>query len=87
MNGCVHRNQFNFCSYYSHDDVISFCDIENCEEIKPSNGDKIRAMTDEELGKFLGSIVQSNTLPIAVIGERTCIFDWFNWLEQEAEHE
>ena len=46
MNGCVHRNRFGFCSYYSHDDVISFCDIENCKEVKPSNGDMIRAMSD-----------------------------------------
>ena len=97
MNGCVHRNQFNFCSYYSHDDVISFCDIENCEEIKPSNGDMIRAMSDEELAVFIGNLVdhfgceekgclikQTGNCGYPKLG---CDESALQWLEQEAEHE
>lgn len=40
-------------------------------------GDKIRAMTDEELAKFLDFVRGSKNYPIYYT-------DWLDWLKQEA---
>ena len=43
------------CKYYSKDGVQSWCTegMDDCEHETPSNADRIRAMSDEELGDFL----------------------------------
>lgn len=97
MNGCVHRTQFNYCEYYSREGVKSWCDIENCTEVKPSNGDKIRAMSDEELSIWLDDITgETGDVPWCVLpcvqadnprGVRYCEKCAENWLKQEAKHD
>ena len=53
MNGCIYRNKFDVCMKYTTDKATSFRVGRNCLDRKPSNSDRIRAMTDEELAKFL----------------------------------
>lgn len=55
MNGCVYRTTDGKCEFYSDHGkgIVSWCDFDDCEEKKPSNADRIRAMTDEELANFI----------------------------------
>ena len=51
-------------------------DGKNCRRsrtIEPTNADKIRAMTDEELAEFLCDVWRDGCQP----------GDWLNWLKQE----
>ncbi len=52
-----------------------------------TNGDRIRAMTDEELAEYLCSFSFEQTCPPPY--DTPCVFDscepcWSNWLKQEA---
>jgi len=54
------------------------CDM-NCRmyrlaESKPSNADRIRAMTDEELTKWICDILDDD-----------CFEEWLDWLRKETE--
>lgn len=40
------------CQKFSDDHYTSWCDFDQCEFQTPSNGDRIRAMSDEELTHF-----------------------------------
>lgn len=40
------------CQKFSDDHYTAWCDFDSCESRKPSNGDRIRAMSDEELTHF-----------------------------------
>lgn len=48
MNGCIYRTKDNECELWTDDKHKSFCDV-NCTDRHPSNADRVRAMTDEEL--------------------------------------
>lgn len=39
------------CQKLSDDHYTAWCDFDSCESRTPSNGDRIRAMSDEELAK------------------------------------
>ena len=58
MNGCIYRTEDNKCEFWSDygKGIVSYCDFDDCEEKKPTNADHIRAMTDEELLKFLQDV-------------------------------
>ena len=53
MKGCVYRTESDLCKKFTTDHSISFCVGRNCPDRKESNADRIRAMTDEELAKFI----------------------------------
>lgn len=87
-------------SYKSKTGYACSCPDGNCDmscrmyrlvSNKPSNADKIRAMTDEELDKFLGEVqwdvanycggvTQKQKYPVP-----EQIGAWLDWLGQEAE--
>ena len=61
-----------------------------------TNADRIRAMTDEELAKKIGDIIdcaicksevfKTDVCPGSImIGEKGCYDMWFEWLKQECE--
>lgn len=51
-----------------------------------TNADRIRAMTDEELADFFGSIIHDYGQGTAEIeGAGYVIDDWLNWLKEEAK--
>jgi len=54
MKGCIYRTAEDRCLKFSDDRSESFCVLpEPCEDRNPSNADRIRAMTDEELADWL----------------------------------
>ena len=93
MNGCVHRTEDNKCTYYSHGDTVSWCDLENgCDAVIPSNYDKIHAFTEEELAR---AIVDSDCLQDACPCDVKicdnyldgCFIAWLKWLKEGSERE
>ena len=46
---CVYCTEDGYCKKYSDEEVTSWCVQSPCKDEKPSNADRIRAMTDEEL--------------------------------------
>lgn len=53
MNGCIYRSADNICKFWSKDGIESYCDSYSCEKKTPSNADRIRSMSDEELTELL----------------------------------
>ena len=55
---------------------------------KPTNADRIRAMTDEELAEFISSTdfceLLCNDSPVCIDGQ--CFARLFNWLKQEVSN-
>lgn len=48
---CVYYDNHK-CQKFSDDKYNAWCDFDACESRTPSNGDMIRAMSDEELVRF-----------------------------------
>lgn len=64
--------------------------LENCNERKPSNADRIRSMTDEELAEFLTARHYTPHCPVpqCEADESTdCDQCWLDWLRKEADEE
>ncbi len=84
MDGCIYRTKDGECDLYAEGGKYqAFCDMENCKDRKPSNADRIRAMSDEELAKLISGIEQ---FALAVDGAWSPE-QWLNWLKEEAEGE
>ena len=81
MNGCIYRNKFDVCMKYTTDKATSFCVGRNCRDRKPSNSDRIRAMTDEELAKKMSGL-ESFAL---TCGGGWPPEKWLEWLRQEVK--
>jgi hypothetical protein len=60
-----------------------FCMYEHKE--KPTNADKIRAMSDEELAKYLLSISTAECPFDWDCKASTCLECWNKWLQQSSE--
>ena len=57
---CVHYNNGR-CKKFSDDKYTSWCEAEGlCEHREPSNADRIREMSDEELAEFVTHINPTN---------------------------
>lgn len=52
MNGCIYRTKDGECDLWTDGKHKSFCDPD-CIDKHPSNADRIRGMTDEELAHLL----------------------------------
>lgn len=50
---CVYCTEDGYCKKYSDEEVTSWCVQSPCKDEKPSNADRIRSMTDEELAAWL----------------------------------
>ena len=85
---CVYWNDGK-CKKFSDNDITSWCVWNPCDSQTPSNADRIRSMTDEELalwicgvydseeenGKFINGIIIPGYAP----------HDIEEWLQQPAE--
>ena len=81
MDGCIYRNKFDVCIKYTTDEATSFCVGRNCRDRKPSNSDRIREMTDEELAKFISGKARG-------FGEEyEGYMSALDWLKEESEDE
>ena len=85
MNGCVYRTTDGKCEFYSDHGkgIVSWCDFDDCEEKKPSNADRIRAMTDEELAKWIAFETEGIGFDSFEEFEK----GWLEWLKEEVEDE
>lgn len=94
MNGCVYRTTDGKCEFYSDygKGIVSWCDFNDCEDKKPSNADRIRSMTDEELATvialpYLASppwCANHTTCPYISEDPTPCDKCALEWLKQEA---
>ena len=50
---CIYCTEDLRCEKYSGDGVTSYCVLGPCSDERRSNGDLIRAMSDEELAEFI----------------------------------
>ena len=53
---CYYRAKDGKCQKFSDDHVISYCVDGPCPHDTPSNADRIRGMSDEELMKFIDGL-------------------------------
>ena len=77
---CVYWNDGK-CEKFSDDKVTSWCVEGPCSSETPSNADKIRSMSDEELKKFICSMFKCEFCDFE-LGERCGLL---NWLQMPAE--
>ena len=84
---CVYCTEDGYCKKYSDEEVTSWCVQSPCKDEKPSNADRIRAMTDEELAEFMCHNVSNGTVNCAFCAAaefcRMGHNGWLDWLKQE----
>ena len=82
---CVYWSD-GICKKLSDDKVTSWCVEGPCGDQRPSNADRIRAMSDEELVKFIKNIKERAALCKSIKNndafEELCSAEW---LKQHAE--
>lgn len=84
MNGCIYRTEHDVCKKYTTDKATSFCVGRNCLDRKPSNSDRIRSMTDEELAEMLNH-VQGDGYLVGIGQRRISVYgNWIEWLQAES---
>lgn len=82
-------------AFFARDDFICTCRKEECDMCNKkyfepiTNADRIRAMTDDELAKFLSAeiftIPECNQLDVVTRCDEDCNKCWLDWLKQESE--
>lgn len=72
------------CKKFSEDGITSYCVLGPCSYETPSNADRIRAMTDEELAvRLCGTCPNLDApCPEKEDGEPDCKRCWLDWLKQ-----
>ena len=77
---CVYCTEEGYCKKYSDEEVTCWCVQGPCKDERPSNADRIRSMTDEELAEAF-----ANQCAGRVCHHRdSCKECWLDWLKQEA---
>ena len=91
---CVYCTEDGYCKKYSDDEVTSWCVQSPCKDEKPSNADRIRAMTDEEMAElFMQEYDCSDSFtcpvqhPCPPEKEASCRECFLDWLKEEADHD
>lgn len=69
------------CKKFSDDESTSWCVEGPCGDQMPSNADRIRSMSDEELAKILGNKCLCPPTSECV----NCVACWLEWLQKPAE--
>ena len=85
---CIYCTEDLHCTKYSDDDSESWCVLGPCTAETPSNADRIRAMTDEELAEKLCKMQRYGDCPDGADGafceKDDCQKCWLDWLKEEA---
>ncbi len=93
---CIYCTEDLHCTKYTDNDYESWCVLGPCTAKTPSNADRIRAMTDEELAEFLTTVAQNSAnklcenLKTIDIDLSNCDFNilyktHLDWLKQEVK--
>ena len=84
---CVYCTEDGYCKKFSDEEVVSWCVMSPCKDEKPSNADRIRSMTDEELAvKLAGNACppnHKNPITECEVTGHPCYECWLDWLKQE----
>ena len=83
---CVYWSD-GMCKKFSDDKVTSLCVEGPCTDQTPSNADKIRAMSDEELVELLDYELGCPATGNCEKMNRDCKACWLDWLKQSAEED
>ena len=84
---CVYCTEDGYCKKYSDEEVTSWCVQGPCKDERPSNADRIRAMTDEELAHaFAYQCAGRVCRGIPFDGPNECENCWLEWLKKEADN-
>lgn len=75
---CIYFEKNGRCRKFSDDTAVSYCVMGPCPEQTLSNADRIRAMSDEELAKWL-----------EYEGGGACaeVCGWLKWLQQPVKED
>ena len=89
---CIYCTEDLHCTKYSDTDCESWCVLGPCKDETPSNADKIRKMTDEELGEFLIKLQLKIVYDFAELqhvkincDREKCLKNMIGWLKKESE--
>ena len=84
---CVYCTEDGYCKKFSDEEVVSWCVMSPCKDEKPSNADRIRAMTDEELAEWLDRLItHCNDGPcFNCFMREACLTSVLDWLKKEEE--
>lgn len=87
---CVYCTEDGYCKKFSDEEVTSWCVQSPCKYEKPSNADRIRSMSDEELAELISDRIDCCECEHMYAGEgkpchngETCQDYWLDWLKQE----
>ena len=88
---CIYFEKDGVCRKFTDDTAIIYCVMGPCPDQKVSNADKIRAMSDEELAKYLSNPCECTVDPerdgFRECGNDLCVKYLLEWLQQPAEEE
>ena len=86
---CAYWGEGDVCLKNTEPGYTDFCVLGPCSQMKPSNADKIRQMSDEELAERLSKQNFWNCPPHdgPCPGEPGCRVCWLDWLKQEVRDE
>ncbi len=88
MNGCIYRTKDNECELWTDNKHKSFCD-DNCTDKHPSNADRIRSLSDEELADWLSTITstrhQTTSKGYCCSGSTSLFLEWLKEEEKQAD--
>ena len=79
---CVYCTEDGYCKKFSDKEVTSWCIQSPCKDEKPSNADRIRSMTDEELAMIIACQDHKQGDECIDASCKDCLLEW---LKQEAD--
>ncbi len=77
---CIYCTEDLHCTKYTDNDHESWCVLGPCTAETPSNADRIRSMSDEELAEFLQDVAMQGGIELG--GRLTT---WLDWMKEEAK--
>ena len=86
---CAHWRKGDICALFSEPGITDYCVLGPCSYETPSHGDRIRAMSDEELAKWIVNYMDCaecenmNGYKPCHNGE-CCPDHWLDWLKSPA---
>ena len=86
---CVYFEKDGKCRKFSDENTTSYCVMGPCPDETPTNADRIRTMTDEDLVSFLWEVFEAGIEDALYYQQgRKCSFEWTeDWLQQPAKED